>query len=237
MQETVAPEATRLLAQPAAVTGIPLATLNQRVTKDHATVLRPTFGSKGRQTLARLKGRATFHETFTFTPTSGKAVKSTATFTLTPAPAGPSVAQPPPPSTTATITSVLFRGGPGNPSVELRGSHLGALPRPDPTGHPSGQGGCPVVSGDTGYDYGTSLYVVLLAKGWSAGRYNPSANETDCVDLVVTKFTSSEVDFHFGPFYATYHSKFSINTGDQVQIGVNGTTKTVHVAYGIAVTS
>ena len=83
-----------------------------------------------------------------------------------------------------------------------------------------------MIAGDNGYDYATSLYVVS-SKGWSGGRSRPTANETDCIDLVVTKFTPTEVSFHFGPFYAKYASKFPLAPGDQLQIVVNGETKTV----------
>ena len=119
----------------------------------------------------------------------------------------------------------------------MHGSGLGSKPSADPQGHPAGTGGCPAVPGDDGYDYGTNLYIAVPAKGWSGGRYDPSANETDCVDLVVTKFTPTEVDYHFGPFYRIYHSKLSINDGELVQIAINGANKTIHVKYGATTTN
>lgn len=126
----------------------------------------------------------------------------------------------------ASITSVAFGGTATNPTFVVHGKNLGPKPAASPAGHPSGQGGCPVIAGDNGYDYGTSLYV-MSSKGWSGGRYRPSVRELDCIDLVVTKFTSTEVDFHFGPFYSKFASKFPLATGDELQVVVNGATKTV----------
>ena len=138
---------------------------------------------------------------------------------------------------TAHITSVVFSGSAADPSVAVHGTCLGARPAPSPAGHPSGLNGCPAVAGDDGYDYGTNLYIAVPAKNWAGGRYRPSLNETDCIDLVVTKFTPTEVDFHFGRSYASFYPKFSLNDGDAVEVGVNGATRTVHVKYGATVTS
>jgi hypothetical protein len=130
-----------------------------------------------------------------------------------------------------TITSVTFAGTPANPSIDIRGTNLGKLPAPSPAGHPSGQNGCPVVAGDNGYDYGTNFYVVGVSKGFAAGRHRPSLGETDCIDLVFTKFTSTRVDFHFGPFYTQNYPKYALNAGDSVQVVVNGASATVTVKY------
>jgi hypothetical protein len=137
---------------------------------------------------------------------------------------------PPPTGCQATISSVKFDGSAANPSLVVRGTFC-KRPSPNPSGHPSGLNGCPVVAGDEGYDYGTSLYLADPARNWSGGRYRPSLGETDCIDLIVTKFTSAEVDFHFGPFYIQNHPKFSLDTGDSVQIVVNDASTTVSVSY------
>lgn len=143
----------------------------------------------------------------------------------------------PPGTSKPTITSITFGGSAANPSFVIHGTNLGKAPTPNPSTHPSGLNGCPDVAGDTGYDYGTSLYLAVPAKNWAGGRYRPNLNETDCIDLVVTKFTRGEVAFLFGPFYTTYHAKFSLNNGDEVQAAVNGAAKNVHVKYGATVTS
>lgn len=130
------------------------------------------------------------------------------------------------------IASVNFSGGATNPVVVVHGTNLGKRPTPSPSGHPSGQNGCPVVAGDNGYDYGTSLYIAVPSQNWAGGRYRPSLNETDCIDLVVTKFTPTEVDFHFGQPYVSFYPKFSLTPGLQVTVDVNGATLDTTVKYG-----
>jgi hypothetical protein len=117
----------------------------------------------------------------------------------------------------------------------VRGSGLGAQPAPAPDQHPAGLNGCPAIANNNGYDYGTSLYLAVPSHNWSAGR--STGNETDCIDLVVTKFTTTEVDFHLGPFYTQSVSKFPLTNGTQLQVTINGAQKTVHVNYGAAATS
>jgi hypothetical protein len=135
------------------------------------------------------------------------------------------------PAAAPAITSVTFTGGPASPSVVVRGTNLGTLPGPSPAGHPSGLNGCPLLAGDEGYDYGTSLFLADPAKNWAGGRYRPSVGETDCIDLVITKFTPREVDFHFGAFYTTNYPKFSLSPGNQVEFGINGASYTTTVKY------
>ncbi len=139
---------------------------------------------------------------------------------------------PPSRPTGPTISSVTFSGGAANPKVSVRGANLGKPPAPNPSGHPSGLNGCPAVANDNGYDYGTSLYIAVPSANFSGGRYRSSANETDCLDLVVTKFTPTEVDFHFGPFYASAYPKFALTAGLQATIVVNRATAGVTVKYG-----
>jgi hypothetical protein len=88
------------------------------------------------------------------------------------------------------------------------------------------------VAGDTGYDYGTSLYLANSAQIWAAGRYRPQLNETDCLDLIVTKFTPTEVEFHIGPFYKRFYPKYELTPGLQVQLVVNNATYNTNVKYG-----
>src|SRR5262249_58862021 len=126
---------------------------------------------------------------------------------------------------------VGFWGSRATASLVIRGKNMGTRQKPHPSSPPAGQMGCPAVSGDPGYDYGTSLYIESTSKGYAGGRYRPEVNELDCIDLVVTKFTSTEVDFHFGPFYAKYNTKFAFNPGDPVRVVVNGASKSAVVKY------
>jgi hypothetical protein len=216
-----------------------LATIHQRFARKKPTVPRPVFSAKGRQILAGLTRPATFVARLKLTPSRGKPVSETYTFRLVPVPPDRSTTPAPPPAPrppSGTITSVTFSGSATNPSFVVHGTNLGKLPARDPAGHPAGLNGCPAFAGDNGYDYGTNLYLAVPAKNWSGGRYQPSLNETDCLDLVVTRFTPTEVDFRFGPFYAQQPSQFSLNDGDAVEVGVNGATKTLHVKYGATAT-
>ncbi len=138
----------------------------------------------------------------------------------------------------ATIQSVTVTGTPQNPSIVVHGNNLGTEPAPNPAGSPSNQPLCPVViKGNAGLDYGTSLYLNDNTGNFSAGRYRPGLNELDCIGFVVTKFTATEVDFRPGNAYQQFFPKYQINDGDTLEIAVNGSSKTVHVKYGTAVSN
>jgi hypothetical protein len=222
-------DAAAKLAQALASAGIDAQVTKAQSAKAIAQVLS-TLAKRGISTakLQKLAGSVLVPSAGDFiTILSGGKVKPPA-----PSPKGSS------PTSTArpAINSVQFSGSPDNPTIVVRGTNLGKLPVPSPAGHPAGQNGCPVVAGDNGYDYGTSLYIVGVSKAFAGGRYRPTLNETDCIDLVVTKFTQTEVDFHFGPFYAKYHSQFSLDPGDAVRIVINGASLDVHVKYGATAT-
>ena len=144
--------------------------------------------------------------------------------------------QGPPP--VAAINSVTVTGTPQNPAFVVQGMNLGTRPAPNPSGSPSNQPLCPVlIKGNAGLDYGTSLYVNDNTGNFSAGRYRSSLNELDCIGLVVTKFTPTEVDFRPGNAYQQFFPKYQINDGDAIEIAVNGVAKTVHIKYGTAVSN
>jgi hypothetical protein len=141
-----------------------------------------------------------------------------------------------PVTTTPTISSVTFGGSQQSPSIVIHGTNLGKQPPPNPNGSPANRPLCPgAIDGNAGLDYGTSLYLDDTTANWAAGRYRPAANELDCIALIVTKFTPTEVDYRFGGFYAQVYPKLALTTGDTVQVAVNGATKTVHVKYGATV--
>ena len=142
-------------------------------------------------------------------------------------------------STTAgRITSVTFRGSPKSPSVLIRGRNLGSKPAPYPPTSPSGQSLCGVtIKGNVGLDYGTNLYLVDLDGRWAAGRYRPRLLELDCIGLIVTRFTQTEVAYRFGAAYAQVHANYSLAQGDAVRVGVNGASVTVRVRYGATITT
>ena len=138
----------------------------------------------------------------------------------------------------ALISSVTLGGSQQNPSIVVHGTNLGSKPAPNPSGSPSNQPLCPVViKGNVGLDYGTSLYLNDNTGNFAAGRYRPTVNELDCIGLIVTKFTPTEVDFRPGSGYQQFSPKYQINDGDAIEVAVNGASKTVHVKYGTAVSS
>ena len=129
-------------------------------------------------------------------------------------------------------------GTPQIPSVVVQGNEFRHKPAPNPTGSPSNQPLCPVViKGNAGLDYGTGLYLNDNTGNFAAGRYHPTLNELDCIGLIVTKVTPTEVDFRPGSAYQQFSPKYQINNGDAVRSRVNGASKTVHVKYGTAVSS
>ena len=67
------------------------------------------------------------------------------------------------------------------------------------------------------------------------GRYRPELGENDCLDLVVREVHANGGRVHFGPFYTKFHSNFSLDNGDAVEVGVNGAVVDVHVKYGASV--
>lgn len=139
---------------------------------------------------------------------------------------------------TPTISRVIFGGKPSNPTITIRGSDLDynqyqSLPPRNPTYNPSNQKLCPVeIKGTPGFDYGTRLYFVdkSAKPEWSAGRYRPKLGELDCIGLIVTRYTSGEVVFHFGGFFRQHH--YRVKPGDFVGVAVNGTGTGLRVVYG-----
>ncbi len=137
-----------------------------------------------------------------------------------------------------TISSVTVGGTTQDPTFTIRGTDLGSEPAHDPTTTPSNQPLCPVkITGTPGYDYGTSLYLEDLNKKLAAGRYIPQTRELDCLALIVTRFTATEIDFHLGGFYQQFFPKYEISPGDELSVVVNGASLTVHVQYGKTVSS
>ena len=137
-----------------------------------------------------------------------------------------------------SISRVFFGGKPTNPTITIRGSDLNyegnqAIPPRNPPYSPSNQSLCPVkIVGAPGWDYGTRLYFTdkSAKPTWSAGRYRPKLGELDCIGLIVTQYTSGQIEFHFGGFFKQRHYK--VNPGDFVGVAVNGTGTGVHVVYG-----
>jgi hypothetical protein len=211
--------------------GSPLATVQESVRS--GVVPQPTihFTTSGVAAALALTQPAPIQVKATFTPKGGKPLTLNQTIYYVPSQAsatgsGATGAT----GATPSITGVQFHGSASNPTIVITGQNLGTEPPASPTGHVSGQNGCPAFTDDQGYDYGTNLYITLPG-GVSGGRYRPEMSETDCVDLVVTKFTSTEVDFTFGSFYSQQYPKYALSAGGPYQVVVNGATYGGTVTY------
>ena len=138
-------------------------------------------------------------------------------------------------SGSATISSVVFTGSTMAPTITINGSGFGMQPTPDPTYAPAGTQLCPLAppAGDQGLDYGTNLYVFDVPRNWAGGRYRPQLNELDCVGLLISKFTATQVVLQFGAAYAQYQQKdnYLLAEGDAYQIAVNGASFSGTVHY------
>jgi hypothetical protein len=138
-----------------------------------------------------------------------------------------------------SIGKIIFGGTPTNPGITITGSDLTydpyygtEMPTPSPTFSPGGHPGCPVnFKGPQGHDYGTRLFVVdKSAKPiWAAGRYRPQLGELDCIGLIVEKWESGAIQFHFGSYFRIGH--FHLDKGDFVQLVWNHLGTGVHVDY------
>lgn len=127
--------------------------------------------------------------------------------------------------TPATITSVTFTLSGDTPTVTVNGSGFGTLPKADPR--------TPVActAGSTGYDYGPGgLWFTDKSKGWTAGQYKPKQHAGyDCIGLLVSEFTDTQIVFAFGSYYGVYGP---LQVGDKWKLHVHGTTATGKAASG-----
>ena len=114
------------------------------------------------------------------------------------------------------IASVTFTGPKSDPTVTINGTKLGSIPAADP---PSPLN---CVSGDTSYDYGTSLSFNDNTRGWEAGQTG------DCIGLVVTSYTDTQIVYKFGADYSNYGP---VTAGDSFTLVVYGKSYTGTVSY------
>jgi len=112
------------------------------------------------------------------------------------------IAATPPPA----VTGVSRSGTPSNPTITISGTNLGNFP---PIGTPE-----TCQAGDTGDIYGASgLWFSDSTTGWTAGQSG------DCIGLVVSSWSGTQVTFTFGNQYGNYPP---IGTGDSFAVDVQG---------------
>jgi hypothetical protein len=85
-------------------------------------------------------------------------------------------------------------------------------------------------SGDTGNDYGNSLYVCDTSSNPStfcAGQNDGRGTGWDYIGLVVASYTETSIQLTFGSSYQNYYypeHKFNLGQGDQFAVHVEGAT-------------
>lgn len=89
-----------------------------------------------------------------------------------------------------------------------------------------------VIQSNAGLDYGTRFYVAAFANDkliYSAGRYRPSLNELDCIDIVLSH-TATKVRFTFGAAYSQVDFGYPhVVNGDLVEVVLG------NAAFGLVV--
>ncbi len=131
------------------------------------------------------------------------------------------------------IASVNTSGTSARPEITVKGTAFGKRPAPDPRYPPAGKSGCPV-SGPTsgaGHLFGTNLYFTNLKaskgtyKNWSAGEFTRGGSGFfDCVGIVIDRWTSNQVRFHFGNTYGKFipQNTYFFSNRDRFEVFVRG---------------
>jgi hypothetical protein len=115
------------------------------------------------------------------------------------------------------IKAVKFTGTPAEPTVTITGKNFGSKPAPEPSEPLNCFGG------DTSFDYGASLYFTETTQGWTAGEIG------DCIGLVVTSYSETQIVYRFGAGYSHYGQ---VTSGDGYAVAVYGRKHSGTVAYG-----
>jgi hypothetical protein len=110
----------------------------------------------------------------------------------------------------STITSVSFGGSAASPTVTVAGDGFGTL----------ADLGTPQNSCGTGSDYATNLYLTDTTKFWGAGEGPPSGS--DCIGLIITSYTPTDIVFTFGSQYGT--GSDVLTGGDSYTVNLLGST-------------
>lgn len=118
------------------------------------------------------------------------------------------------------ITHVSFSGSSFSPQVTIEGVRFGVKPTASNIAW----------SGDTGDDYGNSLYVCDTSsdpRSFCAGQNDQSGTGWDYVGLVVEPYTETSIQVTFGSSYQNYYYPehiFNLGQGDEFTVHVGGAT-------------
>lgn len=115
------------------------------------------------------------------------------------------------PTKAPIVTGVSFETSKGNVDVTVTGSSFGSR-------IPLASGILNCVSGDTSRDYlNDAVSLSDETQGWTAGQ------SADCLGLVITKWSSSTIELHFG---ADYPDVVGLSDGDSYELDLLGTVTT-----------
>jgi hypothetical protein len=110
------------------------------------------------------------------------------------------------------VKKVKFAGTPAEPTLTITGEGMGSIPTAEDEPAPE----CLEAGPPTGENFGTSVHFSDENQGWTAGQNG------DCIGLVVSTFTETEVVFKFGSNYSQYTP---IAKKDVYNLSVNGLAK------------
>lgn len=150
--------------------------------------------------LTKLKPGTTYHYRVVATTPTGNAIGEDKTFR----------------TASPTIKTVTFTGTPAEPTVTITGENFGQKPATNPK--------TPLTcfSGDTSFDYGSLLDFTDSTQGWTAGQTG------DCIGLIVSSYTESQVVYKFGAGYSHYGQ---LTSGDAYTLVVRTAQAKGTVAY------
>lgn len=122
--------------------------------------------------------------------------------------AAPPGASAPPIAVAPVLKSVVFTGSSAAPTITVNGTGFGAHP---PTAYPNDTTSCGPYT-NNGNLYGAyGLWFLDNTHFWQAGRGN--ARGGNCIGLIVTSWTRTQVVFEFGSAYGTF-DHWTVDQGD-----------------------
>jgi hypothetical protein len=130
----------------------------------------------------------------------------------TAAPAFAKMAKPP------KIKKVTFTGTGAEPTIAVKGTGLGSLP----IEHAEAPLECFPPETEPGNDFGEAAFLEDPTAGWAAGKAG------DCIGLVFSSYTETEVVFHLGSGYREYTP---LTKGDSYEVSLNTLTKSGKVKF------
>jgi hypothetical protein len=150
--------------------------------------------------LTKLKPGTTYHYRVVATTAAGNAIGEDKTFR----------------TASPTVKTVTFTGTPAEPTVTVTGENFGQKPATNP------KAPLTCFSGDTSFDYASLLDFTDSTQGWTAGQTG------DCIGLIVSSYTETQVVYKFGAGYSHYGQ---LTSGDAYTLVVRTAKFTGTVAY------